>query len=98
MMRYLLATAGALALISSVGLAQAAEVGTTTTVVRSSTAPDTMGHKRVTVKRHVDRYGHLVTKKKIHREGLSGSSTTRVKKSYDPMTGTVTKERSTELR
>ena len=97
MMRYLLATAAAVALISSVGLAQAAEVGTTTTVIRSATTPDAMGHKRVTVKRHVNRYGQLVTKKKIHREGLSGSSTTRIKKRYDPMTGTVTKERSTEL-
>jgi len=98
MMRYLLAIGGAVALMSNIALAQAAEVGTTTTVIHSGTAPDAMGHKRVTVKKHVNRYGQLVTKKKIHREGLSGSSTTRVKKSYDPASGTVTKERSTELR
>ena len=99
MMRYLLAVAGAVALMSNVALAQTVDVGgASTTVIHSGATPDGMGHKRVVVKRHVDRYGHLVTKKKIYREGMSGSSVTRVRKSVDPVTGTVTRERSTELR
>lgn len=97
-MRYLLAIAGAVALLATVPLANANEFGASTTVIHSGMAPDEMGQKRVMVKRHVNRYGQLVTKKKIYREGLSGSSVTRVRKSVDPMTGTVTRERSTELR
>ena len=93
-MRYLLAVAGAVAMISNVAFAQTIDTGATTTRVITRSSPDAMVHKRVVVKRHVNRYGNLVTTKKVYREGLSGSSVTRVKKRYNPYTGTVTTTRT----
>lgn len=88
MMRYVVAAAGALAMMSSLAMAE------TTTVVRTSpgyVAP--VPHKTTVVKKKINRYGQLVTVKKTHRDGFYGSSTTRTKKVTDPVTG-VTRSRT----
>ena len=87
MMRYVVVAAGAIAMMSSVALAE-------TTVVRTS--PGYMApHKSVVVKKRVNRYGQLVKVKKIHRDGFYGSSSTRVRSVTDPATGVTTKTRTT---
>ena len=87
MVRYLLAVAGALALMSNFAFAQTNACERTTVIHKSS--PDGMAHKKVVIKRnndgfgaskkvvikrHDDRYGAMVTKKKIVRDNMSGSS------------------------
>lgn len=88
MVRHLVAAAGALALMSSMALAE-------TTVI--TTAPGYVApHKTTIVKHRVNRYGQLVTVKKVHRDGFYGSSNTRVRTVTDPATGVTTKTRTTE--
>jgi hypothetical protein len=90
MMRYVVAAAGALAMMSSLAVAE-------TTVVRTSpgyVAP--APHKTTVIKKKVNRYGQLVKIKKTHRDGFYGSSVTRTKKVHDPVTGVTTKTRTTE--
>jgi hypothetical protein len=90
MVRYLLAAAAVVALVSGPALAQDFDAGSKT-VIHKSTA-DGMGSKKVIIKRHGDGfgaskkvvikrhddgglYGGTVTKKKIIRgEGMYGSS------------------------
>ena len=102
MMRYVVAAAGAIAMMSSVAMAETTVVRTSpgytaphkTTVARTSSgymAP----HKRTVVKQRVNRYGQLVTVKKTHRDGFYGSSTSRTKAVTDPATGVTTKTRTT---
>ena len=89
MLRYALAIAGAVVMVSNVAFAETGYVeGTSTKVITRSAEPgmaskkviihrhdDGFGpSKKVVIKRHDDRYGALVTKKKIIRDGLSGSS------------------------
>ena len=121
-MRYLLAVAGAVALISNIGLAQAFDNGTTTTRIITKQTPHGVVQKRVIVKRHVNRWGtpvvvtrpayrygygttvvtrtpvtrynRVIVKRNIHRDVMSGSSVTRVKKTVNPVTGTVTTTRT----
>ena len=87
MLRYALAVAGAMAMISNVAFAEMGD-GTTTKVITRSAEPgmaskkviihrhdDGLGvSKKVVIKRHDDRYGAMVTKKKIVRDNMSGSS------------------------
>jgi hypothetical protein len=98
MLRYALAVAGAVAMISNVALAETGDVGNTTTKVITHTAPDGMAHKKVIIKRHDDRYGAMVTKKKITREGMSGSSVTRTRVTTDPYAGGTVVKKHTIVR
>lgn len=89
MMRYVVAAAGALAMMSSLAMAE-------TTIVRTSPGyVAAVPHKTVVVKKRVNRYGQLVTVKKVHRDGFYGSSSTRVRTVTDPATGLTTKTRTT---
>jgi hypothetical protein len=85
MLRYAIAVAGALALISTAAFAEVGDMGTTKVITKSS--PDglsnkkvvihrnALGDKRVVIKRHDMGYGGLVTKKKIIRgDHMYGSS------------------------
>ena len=89
MLRYALAIAGAVVMVSNVAFAETGYVeGTSTKVITRSAEPGMVSKKviihrhddgfgpskKVVIKRHDDRYGALVTKKKIIRDGLSGSS------------------------
>ena len=91
MVRYLITTAGALAMLSGVALA---DDSSTTTITRT---PD--GVSKSTTDNHVDRYGNSVTEKKTYKDGMSGSSTTESQTVTDPASGdTVTKSRTTTDR
>ena len=73
MVRYALAVAAAIALISNVALAENNTAGPTKVITK--TAPAGMTHKKIVVKRNNDRYAGLVSKKKIVRgEAMYGSS------------------------
>jgi hypothetical protein len=88
MLRYAIAVAGALALISTAAFAEVGDMGTTKVITKSS--PDGMAQKKVVIhrndnawgpskkvviKRHDAGYGALVTKKKIIRgDNMYGSS------------------------
>ncbi|HEX3863044.1 MAG TPA: hypothetical protein VHY35_15265 [Stellaceae bacterium] len=88
MVRHLMTTAGALALMSSVALAQDAS---STTITRT---PD--GVSKSTTEHHVDSYGNPMTEKKTYKDGTSGSSTSESRTMTDPESGdTVTKSRTT---
>jgi len=90
MMRYVVATVGALAMMSSLAMAE-------TTVIRSDPGVVRAGpHKTTVVKKRVNRYGQLVKIKKTHRDGFYGSSTSRTRTVTDPATGVTTKTRSIE--
>jgi hypothetical protein len=88
MMRYVVAAAGALAMMSSLAIAE-------TTVVRTSpgyvAAP--VPHKTTVVKKRVDRYGRVITVKKSRTDGYSGSSVSRTRTVTNPYTG-VTRSRT----
>lgn len=98
MVRYIVAAAGALALLSGVALAQTDDAPIGTRTVIHKTSPDGLRSKHIVIKRHADRYGNLVTKKKIVRDSMVGSSVTRSRETTDPMTGTTVRQRSTEIR
>ena len=90
MMRYVVTAAGALAMMSSLAMAE-------TTVVRTSPGyMDATPHKTTVVKKRVNRYGQVVTVKKTHRDGFYGSSTSRTRSVTDPATGVTTKTRTIE--
>ena len=88
MLRYAIAIAGAVALISTAAFAEVGDMGTTKVITKSS--PDGMAQKKViihrndngfgpskkvVIKRHDAGYGALVTKKKIIRgDNMYGSS------------------------
>ena len=88
MLRYAIAIAGAVALISTAAFAEVGDMGTTKVITKSS--PDGMANKKVVIhrndnawgpskkvviKRHDTGYGALVTKKKIIRgDNMYGSS------------------------
>jgi hypothetical protein len=88
MLRYAIAVAGALALISTAAFAEVGDMGTTKVITKAS--PDGMAQKKVVIhrndnawgpskkvviKRHDTGYGALVTKKKIIRgDNMYGSS------------------------
>jgi hypothetical protein len=88
MLRYAIAIAGAVALISTAAFAEVGDMGTTKVITKSS--PDGMANKKVVIhrndnawgpskkvviKRHDAGYGALVTKKKIIRgDNMYGSS------------------------
>lgn len=98
MIRYVLTAAAVAALLSGAAVAQpmSDDVGSKTVITRG--APDGTGMKRTVIKRHVNRYGELVTKHKTIREGLSGSSVTKTRRATDPLTGETTIRSRTELR
>ena len=68
MVRYLLAVAGVVTLISGSTIAQAEDMGTKQVITRTS--PDGMAQKKVIIKRHSD---GLVSKKIIRHEGYGSS-------------------------
>ena len=88
MLRYAIAIAGAVVLISTAAFAEVGDMGTTKVITKSS--PDGMAQKKVVIhrnndgfgaskkvviKRHDAGYGALVTKKKIiHGDNMYGSS------------------------
>ena len=88
MLRYAIAVAGALALISTAAFAEVGDMGTTKVITKGS--PDGMAQKKVVIhrndnawgpskkvviKRHDAGYGALVTKKKVIRgDSMYGSS------------------------
>jgi hypothetical protein len=90
MLRYALAVAGAMAMISNVAFAEMGDVGTSSTKVITRSAEPGMASKKVIIHRHDDGfgpskkvvikrhdtgYGALVTKKKIiHGDEMYGSS------------------------
>lgn len=98
MVRYLLAAAGAIALMSTVATAQ---THSTTVVTRSAppvyanagatqvvTRTTPYGRSKTIVKRKYDRYGRLITVKRTVRDGFYGGSS--VSRSVtDPYTGTT---------
>lgn len=69
MVRYLLAAAAVVALVSGPALAQDADMGSKTVITKSG--PEGMGHKKVIIKRHGDGF---VSKRIIRHEGFYGSS------------------------
>ena len=89
--RYILAAAGALALMSNVSFAQ---TDSTKTIVMK-TAPNGTGYSKSITKRHVDRYGNLVIKRKTYTNGLSGSSVNRSETITHQDGGTTTKSTMT---
>ena len=73
MLRYALAIAAAVGLMSNVALAETNAAGTTKVITK--TAPAGVVHKKVVIKRNNDRYAALVSKKKVIRDdAMSGSS------------------------
>jgi hypothetical protein len=88
MLRYALAVAAAMALISTAAFAEVGDMGTTKVITKSS--PDGLAQKKVIIHRHDDGfgvskkvvikrhdtgYGAMVTKKKIIRgDNMYGSS------------------------
>jgi hypothetical protein len=68
MVRYLLAVAGVVALMSGPALAEMGDTGTTKIITRSH---DGMGGKKVIIKRHGDGF---VSKKIIRHDRMFGSS------------------------
>ena len=68
MVRYLLAVAGVVTLISGSAVAQAEDMATKQVITRTS--PDGMAQKKVIIKRHSD---GLVSKKIIRHEGYGSS-------------------------
>jgi hypothetical protein len=68
MVRYLLAAAAVVALVSGPALAQ--DVGMGSKTVIHKTSPDGMAHKKIIIKRHGN---GLVTKKIIRHEGVGSS-------------------------
>jgi hypothetical protein len=73
MLRYALAAAAAIALLSNAAVPATPAAGTTKVITK--TAPAGVAHKKVVIKRNNDRYAALVSKKKIvHGEAMSGSS------------------------
>ncbi len=98
MVRYLVAAAGALAMMSGIAFAHTATSGATTTTITRA-APQGVGYKKAVVKRHVNRRGYLVTKKRVVTNGISGSSVTQTRTTTDPYAGgTVTQSRTTTSR
>jgi hypothetical protein len=68
MVRYLLAVAGVVALMSGSAFAETGDMGTKKVITRTS--PDGMAQKKVIIKRHAD---GLVSKKIIRHEGYGSS-------------------------
>jgi hypothetical protein len=89
MVRYLVVAAGAFAIMTSLAAAE-----TTTTITRTSPAYEPAN--KTVVKKHVDRYGRVVTKKKTYHDGYSGSSVSRTRTVTDPVTG-MSKSRTTTV-
>jgi hypothetical protein len=91
MVRYVVVAAGALAMMSSLAMAE------TTTVIRESPVfVPPPAHKTTVVKHRINRYGQMVTVKKTVRDGFAGSSVSRTRTVTDPYTGVTTKTRTTE--
>ncbi len=86
MVRYLLAAASVLMMISGAAFAEMDESGSKLITV-SPSAPHDMGAKRTVTKRYVNRHGNMVTKKKTFSDGFSGSSVSRSRTVTDPDTG-----------
>ena len=95
MMRYVVVAAGAIAMMSSVAMAETAVIRTSPGYMAPHKTTVVSPHKRVVVKKRVNRYGQLVKVKKIHRDGFYGSSSTRVRSVTDPHTGVTTRTRTT---
>jgi len=73
MIRSVLAAAGVLAMISTGAMAQMSD-GTKTKIIRVN--PDGTRSKTI-VRKHVNRYGDMVTKKKTFTDGVGSSTVTR---------------------
>ena len=92
MVRYLITTAGAVAMLSGVALAQ--DTTSTTTITRS---PE--GVSKTTTEKHLNSNGDVVTDKKTVKENGYGSSMSDTKTFRDPASGeTVTRTRTTTDR
>jgi len=97
MVRYLLTVAGAVAIMSNFAFAEAGTFANTKTKVVTQSAPAGVAHKKVVIKRHGDRYGALVAKKKVVKEGMSGSSMSRTRM-VSPGAGGITVKKRTIVR
>jgi hypothetical protein len=86
MVRYMLAAASVLVLVSSSAFA-AVDASDSKTVTITKSAPNGMHSGKTITKRHVNQYGKVVTKSKTIRHGFSGSSVQRTKTVHDPVTG-----------
>jgi hypothetical protein len=86
MVRYLLASASVLVMISGAAMAEINESGSKTITITRPAAHD-MGTNKTITKRYVNHNGKLVTKSKTYSDGLSGSSVSRTRTVLDPNTG-----------
>ena len=86
MVRYMLAAASVLVLVSSSAFAAVDASGSKTVTITKSAPHATPSGKTIT-KRYVNQYGKIVTKSKTVRHGFSGSSMSKTKTVHDPATG-----------
>ena len=91
MVRYLLAAAAVVALVSGPALAQDADAGSKTVITK--TGPEGMTHKKVIIRRHGDRYGALV-RHHFDRDRMYGSSMMRSHRMMGPEGRVVIKKRT----
>ena len=73
MVRHLLAAASVLVLMSGAAFAEMDDLGSKMITIHRS-GPHDVGASRTVTKRHLDRYGNIVTKSKTYTGGFSGSS------------------------
>jgi hypothetical protein len=93
MVRYLLASASVLVMISGAAMAEIDESGSKTITI-TRPAPRAMGANKTITKRYVNHHGNVVTKSKTFSDGFSGSSMSRTRTVTDPETG-MSKSRTT---
>jgi hypothetical protein len=84
MVRTLISTAAAVAMMSGLAIAQTLPDSSTTTITRSPA-----GISKSTTAKHLDAYGNVVNESKTFKGGPSGSSMTRTHTGTDPETGTT---------
>jgi hypothetical protein len=75
--------------------AAAAAVVLSSGIAFAQTYPPSGSYGETSVSRHLSPNGNVVTKKKIQREGIAGSSVTHVTKRTNPYTGSTTTRSTT---
>jgi hypothetical protein len=91
MLKFALAAVAAVSLVTAAHAEMLSDGASSKTVVTRA-APDGTGVKRTIIRKHVDRYGNLVTHRRTITEGMSGSTVRHSRTVTDPMTGrTVTR-------
>ena len=91
MLRYAIAAASVLALVSGVALAEPID-GTKTVTVHKTP------YGKMVTKRFVNHRGQMVTKRKAVRDGFYGSSVSRSKTVTDPALGSSVTTRTETVR